>query len=44
MKVSKIEKNDIYQKTDFFGIISQARGFTLNFSESALKTDLEKRF
>ena len=44
MKVSKTEKIDLYYKTDFFGVMSQAKGFKLIFSESALKTDLENGF
>jgi hypothetical protein len=31
----------MYHKTNFFKVVSQAKGFKLNFSESALETDLE---
>jgi hypothetical protein len=34
----------MYHKTDFFEVVPQAKGFKLNFSESALKTDLENGF
>ena len=44
MRVSKTEKIDMYHKTDFFDVASQAKEFELNFSESALKTDVENRF
>ena len=44
MRVSKTEKIDMYHKTDFFEVVSQAKRFKLNFSESALKTDLENGF
>ena len=43
-KVSKTEKIDIYHKTDFFGVVAQAKGFKVIFSESALKTVLENGF
>ena len=44
MRVSKTENIDMHHKTDFFDVVSQAKGFKLNFSESALKTDVENRF
>ncbi len=34
----------MHHKTDFLEIVSQAKGFKLVFSESALKTDLENEF
>ena len=44
MRVSKTEKIDMCHKTDFFEVVSQVKEFELNFSESALKTDLENGF
>jgi len=44
MKVSKTDKIDIYHKTDFFKVVSQAISFKQIFSESAFKTDLEDGF
>ena len=34
----------IYQKTDFSEVISPNSRFKLNFSESAMKTDIENAF
>jgi hypothetical protein len=44
VKDSKTEKIDMYHKTDFFEVVPQDKGFKPNFSESALKTDLENGF
>jgi hypothetical protein len=40
----KNEKIDMYYKTDFFEVVSQAKRFKLNSFESAPKTNLENRF